>query len=293
MATWKDGPEYAPAQRPDEFAAPAVAVALLPAPPEPNLAEGAPESLPDTWQIPQTAELSALAPRPDGDQRDARIPFEVTTAALTAETSAWSATHQAPVNARSEQEARERASTPAFDPRQPMTSMSTTPPPWAPPTAPMPGQPDALPLGSSAPAAMATGTPGWFAPTSMGSTGTASGPVTAGAIVRAFSPAVVALLVLGIVAPVLGPLALLGPLAFIAASIVARLKVTRARSTVLSLFTLGDVLLVLLGAATLAIDGSDLVLWAGSLAGMTSLSSVLILAVGSLTIASALRSPTA
>ncbi|GAB3622916.1 hypothetical protein GCM10027418_09980 [Mariniluteicoccus endophyticus] len=96
MATWEDGPEYAPAQRPDAFRSPA-APPLDVAPPRPRPSADAPRALPVFRQDRPAPPLESLAPRGD-DPRDPHQEFEVASSTLTEPDSAWGAvaTHHAP-----------------------------------------------------------------------------------------------------------------------------------------------------------------------------------------------------
>lgn len=90
MATWQDGPEYAPLERPDEFAVPEVApLETAPAPPAPPRA---PVERPafDGPAAP-VAPLESLVPAP-GDQRDPERPFDVVSSNLTTP-GAWAGVH--------------------------------------------------------------------------------------------------------------------------------------------------------------------------------------------------------
>lgn len=82
MATWEDGPEYAPAVRPDEFAVPD-APPLEEAPPALQPAAGAPVDRPQ-FGPPKApvAPLETLVPVP-ADQRDPSRAFDVVSSTLT------------------------------------------------------------------------------------------------------------------------------------------------------------------------------------------------------------------
>lgn len=92
MATWEDGPEYAPAQRPAGFAAPEVAD-LDVAPQRQFLSAGAPTQRPVFEQRHQVAALTEHQPHA-GPQRDPREAFEVSSSVMTeSSASAWGAAH--------------------------------------------------------------------------------------------------------------------------------------------------------------------------------------------------------
>ena len=82
MATWEDGPEYAPRARPQYFADAPVAP-LEQAPPVPGPADGMPGTRP-RFEEPAApvAPLAELVP-PPRDERDPSRPFDVVTATLT------------------------------------------------------------------------------------------------------------------------------------------------------------------------------------------------------------------
>lgn len=152
MATWEDGPEYAPRERPQYFAD-APLPPLEQAPPPERPAEGLPAVRPrfDEPSAP-VAPLATLVPTPP-DERDPNRPFDVVTATLTSE-SAWGAPTQ-PLG---------HAPLAAPVPGAPWPLLETPPPSQvAPfPHAAQQGPPQALqqgPHGYPEP-----GTPGWFSP---------------------------------------------------------------------------------------------------------------------------------
>lgn len=93
MATWKDGPEYAPLVRPDAFAEPTTPP--LSAAPSVEQPSAAPKERP-AFAAPAApvAPLERLVP-PIEAPRDPAEPFEVVTTALTSADSAWGAAHWA------------------------------------------------------------------------------------------------------------------------------------------------------------------------------------------------------
>ncbi|HYI52434.1 MAG TPA: hypothetical protein VEX57_00600 [Microlunatus sp.] len=94
MATWEDGPEYAPLERPDAFADPSVATVGLEAPPSAPPTPPAPIERPDAFADPgqPVPPLAALVPEPPA-QRDPKVPFDVAASVMTSETSAWASAH--------------------------------------------------------------------------------------------------------------------------------------------------------------------------------------------------------
>lgn len=81
MATWEDGPEYAPLTRPREFA-PAPNSELETAPTQMQPAWSAPSHRPRDYQQQNLPPLSTLIPSP-GPQRDASQPFDVAASNMT------------------------------------------------------------------------------------------------------------------------------------------------------------------------------------------------------------------
>ncbi|OYO24499.1 hypothetical protein CGZ93_03680 [Enemella dayhoffiae] len=92
MATWQDGPEYAPHERPSEFTAPQVSQ-LDTAPPRPQPSADAPLVRPLFEQRHQVSPLVALVPQAD-QPRDPHQAFEVASTLMTEHSSAaWGAAH--------------------------------------------------------------------------------------------------------------------------------------------------------------------------------------------------------
>lgn len=93
MATWEDGPEYAPIVRPDDFAVPQVPPLEL-APRRQQSAAEAPIDRP-SFHDPQgpVAPLAALVPQDLTASRDPGVPFEVVASTVTTTETAWSAAH--------------------------------------------------------------------------------------------------------------------------------------------------------------------------------------------------------
>jgi hypothetical protein len=188
MATWEDGPEYAPIERPDQFFVPDVP-ALGALPPQQQPAANAPVERPDFGgpREPVIA-LADLVPAPE-ESRDPTVPYEVVSTALTSGDSAWSAVHwQPPTSPVS-------PSSPA-----PWVTGSTSPGGWG-------ATPDAAswaygPLNASAPPARgptglpAPGTAQWFGPAPYAA---APAPIRASAkdVVTAVTPALLIVLGLG------------------------------------------------------------------------------------------------
>lgn len=89
MATWEDGPEYAPLERPGTFAAPPAVEPLDKAPPRRVPSAAAPAAEPTFDQRVTLPPLAQHQPEP-GPQRDPREPYEVGASAMTEVDSAWS-----------------------------------------------------------------------------------------------------------------------------------------------------------------------------------------------------------
>lgn len=96
MATWEDGPEYAPLEHPDGFSNPDVAP-LEVAAPQGSLRTGAPTAQPSFQPSADPGPpLAGLAPQRT-DDRDPTQPFDVVESAVTADTSAWSGAHSSSI----------------------------------------------------------------------------------------------------------------------------------------------------------------------------------------------------
>ncbi|WP_425308217.1 hypothetical protein AADG42_05500 [Ammonicoccus fulvus] len=91
MATWEDGPEYAPVARPGSFASPEVP-ALSVAPPRPTPSAQAPAERPRFDQAEKLRELATYGP-PPGPERDPNEPYDVVRSTMTEIDSAWSMVH--------------------------------------------------------------------------------------------------------------------------------------------------------------------------------------------------------
>jgi hypothetical protein len=94
MATWEDGPEYAPIERPSHFQNPD-APPLTAAPQRAHVAASAPESRPG-FEYPSTPvrPLASLIPMVRDEPRDPQKPFAVVSSTMTSD-SAWGAVHWA------------------------------------------------------------------------------------------------------------------------------------------------------------------------------------------------------
>jgi hypothetical protein len=185
MATWEDGPEYAPLQRPADFA-PALAAPLSVAPPIEQMAALAPKDRPafDQPPVPLTP-LAALVPAPE-ETRDPQEPFAVVSATMTSD-SAWGAVHWG--GTPTGQLAGFGTATPLpGDPAQPL---------------PVPGTQAIAPVNPFP----APGTPGWFGPGPYGEQSPEPPRIGAKAVWDAAMPGMCIVLAVGglvyVVAPIL------------------------------------------------------------------------------------------
>jgi hypothetical protein len=216
MASWRDGPEYAPVERPVAFAAPR-APDLPVAEPRQSLANGAPVQRPDEFHQPSVPvpALASLAPRIE-PTRDAHQPFEVASMTLTRESSAWSSAHSSVLQPHGADAAA------GFDPMRPILT-----------SAPQPGSSEFAPP-SGAPVQA-----GGFAPPAPYQ--------TAGRQVNVWqdlTPSVVVLLGLGCLIPPVS--AIMYTLAFVFSG-----RVVFARRAVRLTFSIGSSLLGLIALVTL------------------------------------------
>lgn len=176
VATWEDGPEYAPAERPADFSMPPAAP-LEDVPPEPLLLATAPAERPafdgPAAPVPDLAQLEPGVP----DERDPAVPFSVVSSTLTSMDSAWGAAHwSAPAEPVAGWSPAAPASFPALPgpvpsgptlpvpvPSSPSESVNGFPPPgtpawFGPGPAPLPQQP--APVAYDLKAVLAAATPG-------------------------------------------------------------------------------------------------------------------------------------
>ena len=238
MATWQDGPEYAPAERPSEFSVPTVAPLEVPPPPA-QIAAGAPKQRP-RFDGPQAA-----APPQDrlvpvvADHRDPARPFDVAQSTLTSMDSAWGSAHMsAPAHS---------APGPAAAPGPPADSWGAPADgPWPAPVAQEPQGPSAFPP----PAANAfppPGTPQWFGPGPASAAPTTRPVVDARAVVTAATPGLVIVLAIGGFVYVLAPI-MLGVAFFLSS------RVRVAQRQVRAVFVAGWVFVGLVALLTLLGD---------------------------------------
>lgn len=193
MATWEDGPEYAPLQRPEQFSAPE-ATPLEDAPARPQPSADAPSSAPGGYdQASGAVPLAAIGPDL-GAERDPHRAFDTVSSLMTAtSSSAWTSAHS------SQQWG---AAPPPPDPRQPLPIGAQQAAPDEQQAAqqfPAPGAQQQFP---------APGTQQWFAPDPAWSPpGHAPQQSTVRQVVAGVTTPVLVCLALGLI-PALSPFAL-------------------------------------------------------------------------------------
>jgi hypothetical protein len=224
MATWEDGPEYAPVDRPTDFAVPDVP-ALEDVPPSQQPSANAPRDRP-TFDGPSdpVPALASLEPAVE-DTRDPQEPFDVVASTITSGT-AWGAAHwSAPGQ-------------PTLSPAPPRTG-TTTPetanghgvPAAAPLQQPWPPPPAAVgPVSEySSSGFPAPGTPEWFGP---GPAAPRPPSADVGSltrrVVQAVTPGVLICLGTGALLDLLAPVTLVLALALTTRVTVARERIFRA-----------------------------------------------------------------
>ena len=223
MATWEDGPEYAPRERPSSFAEPPLAP-LEPVPPAGQPAANAPAARPQFGQ-PEApvAPLADLVPVPP-DVRDPHQPFDVAASTLTGD-SAWGSLHwSAPGPETPGPAAGAPGGPPAVVPPPaptdfpgaapaavpaPLPGSWSSTPSWPAPDQPLQVQPPAAhPGGFPAP-----GTPGWFAPPPPYGEQPPGARVDAKRLIEAATPGLCVCLAIGGLIYVLAPIMLVVALA--------------------------------------------------------------------------------
>jgi hypothetical protein len=233
MATWEDGPEYAPIARPTDFAD-AGAAPLPMAPPVVQMAAQAPKDRPFFDQPPApVAPLETLVATPP-ETRDPQVPFAVASSMMTSD-SAWGALHWGapsapPVSA-------------------PPTALPITSDPWSRQDQPS-GTAPLVPTSTPPPDGHfpAPGTPAWFGPGPYGELPAPPGRVSPKAVWDAAMPGLCICLAVGGLVYVLAPI-----LYAVAFGLSGRVKVARQR--VRGAFALGSVFLGLVAViATLTND---------------------------------------
>jgi hypothetical protein len=237
MATWEDGPEYAPIERPSDFQTPD-APPLTTAEPYPQAAAWAPKNRPifDDPSSP-VRPLGTLVPVRREEPRDPEKPFTVVASTMTTD-SAWGAVHWASPTART---------------AGPATSGSWNPPVGTP--YPPPDQPIAVHSGNNPTASFPVpGTPGWFSPGPSGQQPQQPPPITAKTVLEAATPGLCMCLIIGGLVYVLAPIFLC-----ISVGLASRVKVATAEVRRAHVF--GLVVLAVLGVLGSLIVGTDFTEW--------------------------------
>jgi hypothetical protein len=230
MATWEDGPEYAPLERPADFA-PAGVAPLSVAPPVQQMAALAPKDRPafDQPQVP-VAPLTSLVPIPE-ETRDPQEPFAVVSSTMTSD-SAWGAVHWGA-------------------PTGPPVGLSA-------PT-PLPGQlvqplPPPIPPIAPANPFPSPGTPAWFGPGPYGERLPEPPEVGAKAVWDAAMPGMCIVLAVG------GLVYVVAPILFAVAFGLSR-SVKVARDQVRRAFAIGAALLGLVGVVVALTNDEGFARW--------------------------------
>jgi hypothetical protein len=235
MATWEDGPEYAPIERPSDFHSPD-APPLDVAPPYAQVAAWAPKNRP-VFDSPEgsVAPLSTLTPVRE-EPRDPQEPFAVVSSTMTSD-SAWGAVHWAP---------------PTGQPTALPTPAGWTPPPGG---HSQPEQPLAVRTGSPSPSNFPTpGTPDWFGPGPYGQQPRPTSPVSARAVLDAATPGLCMCLIIGGLVSVLSPIILC-----ISVGLAGRVKV--AKVEIRRTFMFGISVLAVIGILGLLVVDTGFAEW--------------------------------
>lgn len=255
MATWEDGPEYAPVERPSGFTQPPVepldATGAV-APPREPLAEAPPARPRDYAAQGDQAPLSSYQPEL-GPARDPGQPFDVDRSTLTEVDSAWGLVQHYHVGADEWAPAG-----PGFpDPRAPIQVSGAQ----ASGVVPMPGQPEVL---SESPVQSHWGPPGTGPVTQFPGTAAPAAPtpvtpapVTFGAVFNGITVPTFATLLIGGLAIVVPFFSWLSPLMFILAFVTAS-QIGYRRNWVRNTFLVGSGALGATGVAGVVLSGGNL-----------------------------------
>ena len=255
MATWEDGPEYAPVERPAEFARPEVAPLSI-APPAQQMAAYAPKERPAFDDPPApVAPLETLLPIVE-ETRDPQLPFAVVSSTMTSD-SAWGVAALGTTERPAGHSPDRPAGHPAAHRSEPPGAGRPVPP-HAIVGRPAPNEP--LEIHSAPPANgpngyPVPGTPDWFAPPAYGERPPPPGEIGAKAVLDAATPGLCICLTIGGLIYVLAPVLLA-----VAFGLSGRVKV--ARRQVRQAFAIGLAVLILIGTvAALTNDGSGFAAW--------------------------------
>ena len=261
MATWRDGPEYAPRERPAAFVTPE-AEPLSAAPPPPALqtgiGDGEPSFTPPDEPLP---DLAALVPSA-APGRNPKLPFDVAVAAVTGG-GGWAA---GPPDGTSQ--------------RSPLEPFNSFGPPL---TGYLPVQPTVQPTAQVNPAPFpAPGTPQWFAPPPDGRVPDAPPAVTIGQIWQAVTPGVLIPLFVGAVFSWLS-------IFMLAVSFALSARIPYRRDAVRRSYIAALLLLGLQGCSSVLTDGVNSDLLFATLSGGAQLACLLLPVVVGLIVGAALR----
>lgn len=262
MATWEDGPEYAPIQRPNQFTVPEVPPLSM-APPVEHPAAGAPVQRPrfDGPSGPTVA-LEALRPE-EQDPRDPSVPFQVVASTATTADSAWGAAHWSRPDGGWGPPAGGPAGGPAalpYDPTAPMAHQHPPPPTSGHPAvdggpSPWTANPYGAPAHSGNPTQTgypAPGTTEWFAPPP--SAGPPVSQADATSVLRAATPGVLITLAIG------GFIYLVSPLTLGVAFALSN-RITVAKEAVRRVFLIGLGVLAFFALVGALTNGDSFVDW--------------------------------
>jgi hypothetical protein len=256
MASWTDGPEYAPRERPAAFVVPAAAPLAVPA--APAVAPPAPEAEP-SFAAPQATQPDLAALVPSGAPgRNPKVAFEVTAAAITAGGPS-------------------PAGGPLRSPTQPFTD------PGPPITGYLPAQPVVQPNAQVNPVPFPTPhTPQWFAPPPESRVPAAPPPVTVAQIWRAATPGVLIPLLIGMLFSWLSILLLF-------MSFVLSARIAYRRAAVRRAYSVAMVLIGLNGMLSALTDGYSSTGFFDVLSGGAQIACLALVVVIPLIVGAALR----
>ena len=253
MATWEDGPEYAPLEPPAEFTTPDVPPLSVAQPlPQPPAAPAERPQFGEPQQ--QLAPLATLVPDVGAEQRDPHTPFEVDSDTMTRSGGgggAWGAAHWRP-------------------PTGPPAGAPVAPGPWGPPAGAPAGRPtDPMTL-RSGPASVpgqlpAPGTPAWFGPGPSAPVRQQPPPT----LFRATPPGAIIVLALAI-------FWIIAPPAFLLAFILST-RARYARRKILTAFSIVGAVVLLIATIDSLANFGDLSSWYRLLSTWTLIGSLLMI----------------
>lgn len=260
MATWRDGPEYAPTERPAAFVIPPVPPLEVPPSAAVAVIADAPAAGEPGFTAPSDSQpdLAALVPT-GAPGRNPNVPFEVSVAAVTA--GGWSTT--------------------SGDAVRPPTEPFTAPGP--PLTGYLPVQPAIQPNAQVNPAPFpAPNTPQWFAPPPESRVPAPPPLVTITQIWHATTPGVIIPLLIGMVFSYLSILML-------AISFALSARIAYRRDAIRRVYTVALVVLGVIGAGSILSGGYDSDQLFEALSGGAQLACIILPFVVGLIVGAALR----